>query len=87
LTTYRQWLEEEKKLYYFAGRNTCVVANSAEEAKKKKKRGGDKIVSVRTPSESEKKQIASDKWIRTRKDGKSPEKSKFGKGRGYGPPR
>lgn len=77
----------EKKLYFFEGRNTAIVASSAKEARAKKKRGGDKIVAVRKPSASDKKAIANDRWVRTRKDGKSPAKSKYGKGRGYGPPR
>lgn len=75
------------KLYFFEGRNTAVVANSAAEARKKKKRGGDKIVSVREPNASDKKAIARGDWTRTRRDGKSPEKSSYGKGRGEGPPR
>lgn len=77
----------EKKLYFFEGRNTAVVAGSAAEARRKKKRGGDKIVSVRKPNDSDKKAIAKGRWTRTRKDGKSPDKSKYGKGRGYGPAR
>ena len=76
-----------KKLFFFSGRNTAVVASSAAEARKKKKRGGDKIVKVRTPSASDKKAISKGRWVRTRKDGKSPAKSKYGKGRGKGPPR
>lgn len=76
-----------QKLYYFKGRNTAIVASSAAQAKAKKKRGGDEIVAVRSPSASDKKAIARGDWVRTRKDGKSPEKSKYGKGRGYGPPR
>lgn len=76
-----------KKLYFFKGRNTAVVASSAKEARTKKKRGGSEIVAVRTPSSSDKKTIAAGRWVRTRKDGKSPAKSKYGKGRGYGPPR
>lgn len=75
------------KLYYFEGRNTPIAANSAAEARKKKKRGGDKLVKVREPNATEKKQMSKGTWVRTRKDGKSPEKSKHGKGRGYGPPR
>jgi hypothetical protein len=75
------------KLYYFQGRNTPVVASSAKEARAKKKRGGDKIVSVRTPSSSDKKKMARGEWVRTRRDGKSPSKSRYGKGRGKGPPR
>ncbi len=75
------------KLYYFEGRNTAIAANSAAEARKKKKRGGDKLVKVRTPTASERKTMAKGRWVRTRKDGKSPAKSRYGKGRGYGPPR
>ena len=76
-----------KKLYYFEGRNTPVVATSAAEARSKKKRGGSKLVKVRTPTDSEKKTISSGNWVRTRKDGKSPAKSAYGKGRGQGPKR
>jgi len=68
-------------LYFFEGRNTGVHASSAKEARAKKKRGGDKIVKVLH------KEPKGKGWDRTRKDGKSPEKSKYGKGRGYGPPR
>ena len=75
------------KLYFFEGRNTAIVATSAKAARAKKKRGGDKIVKVRSPSASDKKSMAKGRWVRTRKDGKSPAKSKYGKGRGYGPPR
>lgn len=75
------------KLYFFKGRNTAVVAKSIEEARSKKKRGGDELVSVRTPSESDMKSINAGRWVRTRRDGLSPKKSKYGKGRGYGPPR
>lgn len=76
-----------KKLYFFKGRNTAVVASSAAEARSKKKRGGDEIVAVRSPSAADNKKIAKGEWVRTRKDGKSPAKSKYGKGRGYGPRR
>lgn len=76
-----------KKLYFFEGRNTAVVASSAAEARSKKKRGGDKIVSVRSPSAADKKKIDKGTWVTTRKDGKSKEKSSHGKGRGYGPKR
>ena len=75
------------KLYYFEGRNTGIAATSLKEARKKKKRGGDKLVKVRTPTAAEKKKMRNGEWVRTRKDGKSPEKSKYGKGRGKGPPR
>lgn len=75
------------KLYFFEGRNTAVVAPNAKEARKRKKRGGDKIVAVRTPSDADKSAINKGKWVRTRKDGKPPAKSKYGKGRGKGPPR
>lgn len=76
-----------KKLYFFEGRNTAVVASSAKEAREKKKRGGDKIVKTLKPSASDKKAIAKGRWVRTRRDGKSPAKSRYGKGRGYGPRR
>ena len=69
--------------YFFEGRNTGIIANSASEARAKKKRGGDKIVATHrniTPPKN-------GAWDRTRKDGKSPAKSKYGKGRGHGPPR
>ena len=77
----------ETKLYYFEGRNTPIAATSVTDARKKKKRGGDKLVKVRTPTAAEKKKMGNGEWVRTRKDGKSPAKSKHGKGRGYGPPR
>ena len=69
--------------YFFSGRNTGIIANSASEARAKKKRGGDKIVAVHrniTPPKN-------GAWDRTRRDGQSPAKSKYGKGRGQGPPR
>jgi len=77
----------EEKLFYFENRNTPVVAKSAKEAREKKKRGGDKIVSTKKPSEKDKKDMKAGRWVRTRKDGKSPKDSKYGKGRGYGPKR
>lgn len=69
-------------LYFFEGRNTGIYAESAAAARAKKKRGGDKVVKVlhKAPPKG-------GQWDRTRKDGKSPAKSKYGKGRGYGPPR
>ena len=69
--------------FFFEGRNTAIIANSASEARAKKKRGGDKIVKVHrniTPPKG-------GAWDRTRKDGKSPAKSSYGKGRGFGPKR
>ena len=69
--------------YYFEGRNTAVIANSASEARKKKKRGGDKIVATRRNVSPPK----NGGWDRTRRDGKSPAKSAYGKGRGQGPKR
>ena len=75
------------KMFYFKGRNTPIIAESASAARAKKKRGGDEIVSVRKPSAADKMTISRGGWVRTRKDGKSPEKSTYGKGRGYGPPR
>ena len=69
----------KQKLYFFSGRNTGIYASSATEARNKKKRGGNKIVKVlsKTPPKD-------GSWDRTRKDGKSPSKSKYGKGRGQG---
>jgi hypothetical protein len=72
------------KAYYFKGRNTAVMATSAKQAREKKKRGGDEIVTVRKLKPGEAK---GGKWSRLRRDGKPPEKSAYGKGRGYGPPR
>lgn len=66
-----------KRLYYFAGRRTAVVASSAKQARAKKKRGGDKIVSVRTPTPAQKRAIAAGRWVGTPKDRKHL--------RGYGP--
>lgn len=77
----------ETKLYYFSGRNTPIAATSAKQARKKKKRGGNKIVAVRKPSSSERKAMRNGRWVRTRRDGKSPAKSRYGKGRGKGPKR
>ena len=78
---------DDYRLYYFKGRNTGIAAKSVEEARSKKKRGGDELVAVRTPSDSEKSQMARGVWVRTRRDGKSPQKSRYGKGRGQGPAR
>lgn len=75
------------KLYYFKGRNTPVVARSAQQARQKKKRGSDVLEKTRTPTASERKTIAKGNWVRTRKDGKPPGKSRYGKGRGQGPAR
>ena len=78
---------DDYRLYYFKGRNTGIAARSAEEARKKKKRGGDELVAVRTPSATEKSQMSRGIWVRTRRDGKSPGQSRYGKGRGQGPAR
>lgn len=75
------------KLYHFAGRNTAVAATSAKQARARKRRGSDKLVAVRTPSASERRTMRAGRWVRTRRDGKSPAKSRYGKGRGQGPPR
>jgi len=75
------------RLYYFKGRNTGIAAKSADEARAKKKRGGDELVAVRTPNETERSQMSRGIWVRTRRDGKSPDQSKYGKGRGQGPAR
>ncbi|MEL0014955.1 MAG: hypothetical protein VW715_07050 [Rhodospirillales bacterium] len=70
------------KLFFFEGRNTGIYADSAKAARAKCKRGCGKVVKVlnKTPPKG-------GAWDRTRKDGKSPEKSAHGHGRGYGPPR
>ena len=78
---------DDYRLYYFKGRNTGIAAKSVEEARSKKKRGGDELVAVRTPNATEKSQMARGVWVRTRRDGKSPDQSRYGKGRGQGPAR
>ena len=80
-------VSNKTKLYYFAGRNTAIAASSAAKARAKKRRGGNKIVAVRTPNATEKRQMRAGKWVTTRRDGKSKAKSRYGKGRGYGPAR
>ncbi|MGL5720306.1 MAG: hypothetical protein ACRCYP_05895 [Alphaproteobacteria bacterium] len=81
------------KGYYFKDkktgkkRNTAVFATSAGAAKKKLRRPSAEnavVYSVRTPKAGETK---GGKWSRVRADGKSPKKSKYGKGRGFGPKR
>ncbi len=69
-------------LFFFEGRNTGIHAANAKAARAKKKRGGNKIVKVLKKSPPK-----GGGWDRTRKDGKSPSKSKYGKGRGCGPKR
>ena len=76
---------EPYKLYYFEDRNTGIAARSEEEARAKKKRGGDKLVAVRTPTESEVRLMELGKWVRTRYDGNPPGKSEV-EGIGMGPP-
>ena len=80
------------KAYYFKDkvtgkeRNTPVFATSAAAAKKKLRRPSpdNAVVSaVRTPQSGE----GVKGWSRVRKDGKGPEASKHGKGRGFGPKR
>jgi hypothetical protein len=56
------------KLYFFSGRRTPVVAASAKAARAKKRRGGDKIVSIRTPTPAQRKAIAAGRWVGTPKD-------------------
>ena len=68
-------------------RNTAVFATSAKAAKAKSRRpsGSDAVVyAVRTPKAGE---TRGGKWSRVRADGKSPAKSRLGKGRGFGPKR
>lgn len=66
--------------------NTPVFASSARQAKQKAQFKAERliVVSVRTPKPGEGKGGG---WSRIRKDGKSPAKSKYGKGRGNGPSR
>lgn len=75
------------RLYYFEGRNTPVVADSAKAARAAKRRGGNRIEAVRTPSDADRRKMARGEWVRTRRDGKGPGSSKYGRGRGKGPPR
>ena len=70
------------KLFFFEGRNTGIYAESAAAARAKCKRGCGKL--VKTLNKNPPKGGA---WDHTRKDGKSPTKSKHGKGRGFGPKR
>lgn len=72
------------KAYFFPGRNTPVMARSASQARARKQRPkSDKIVAVRDAKPGER----GSKWSRLRRDGKTPAKSKYGKGRGQGPKR
>jgi len=59
------------KLYFFEGRNTGIYAESAKAARDKCKRGCGKLVKV-----LDKAPPKNGAWDRTRKDGKSPAKSK-----------
>lgn len=77
--------EKDYSLYYFEGRNTGIAARSEEEARSKKRRGGEELVAVRKPSDSEKRHMGAGKWVRTRADGLPPGKS-TAEGRGLGPP-
>jgi hypothetical protein len=81
------------KAYYFKSRstgkerNTAVLAESADAARAKLRRPAPKdavVVAVRSLQPEEAK---GGKWSRIRKDGKTPAKSAYGKGRGYGPRR
>jgi hypothetical protein len=83
----------KNKAYYFKDkvsgtkRNTPVFATSAAAAKKKLRRPSPEkavVYAVRSPKAGEAK---GGKWSRIRADGKSPTKSKMGKGRGFGPKR
>ena len=81
------------KAYYFEDkvsgkrRNTAVFARSAEAAKEKLVRppaDRAKVYAVRDVKPGE---GAGGRWSRIRADGKGPDASTHGKGRGYGPPR
>lgn len=77
-------------LYFFKSkstgklRNTGVHAASAKAARKKLKRPAPSDAVVYKVLKKEPKGGG---WDRTRADGKSPSKSRLGKGRGYGPKR
>ncbi len=67
-----------------------MIASSAEQAKKLKRRpASDRIVSVRdlAPGEGGGSGPKTQRWSRIRRDGKPPESSAYGHGRGQGPPR
>jgi hypothetical protein len=80
------------KIYYFRSRstgvrrNTGVFAASEAEARKKLRRPSPddaEVYAVRTPNPGE----GDHGWSRIRADGRGPDSSRFGRGRGFGPPR
>lgn len=81
------------KAYYFKDkitgkrRNTAVFATSAKAARAKLRRPSPKravVYAVRTPKAGEGR---GGRWSRIRADGRSPAKSRLGRGRGFGPRR
>jgi hypothetical protein len=79
--------------YYFKDkrtgkvRNTAVFATNAEAAKNKLRRPAPEHAVVDTVRRVQPGEGKDGRWSRIRKDGKSPEQSAHGHGRGYGPPR
>ena len=89
----KRYAGSKMKAYYFEDtrtgkkRNTAVFGTSAAAAKARLVRPPKehaRVYSVRTPKPGE---GAGGRWSRIRADGKSPEQSSMGKGRGFGPPR
>jgi hypothetical protein len=81
------------KAYYFKDkttgrkRNTAIFATSASAARKKLKRPAPAnavVYAVRTPQTGE---GAHGHWSRIRADGRTPQTSRLGHGRGFGPRR
>lgn len=67
-----------------------MIASSAAAARQLKRRpASDRIVAVRDlqPGEGGGSGPKTQRWSRLRRDGKPPESSAYGKGRGQGPPR
>jgi hypothetical protein len=81
------------KAYYFEDkvsgkrRNTAVFARSAEEAKKNITRPPADRARVYAVRDKKPDEDSGGRWSRIRADGKGPEESRHGKGRGFGPPR
>lgn len=84
---------KEWKAYYFRDkrtgkeRNTPVIAMTLAQARELLRRPSPEhaeVISVRKLKPGEAKD---GRWSRIRRDGKSPEESKYGHGRGFGPAR
>lgn len=81
------------KAYFFEDkvsgkrRNTAVFARSADAAKEKLVRPPADRARVYAVRDVKPGEGAGGRWSRIRADGKGPEASSMGKGRGFGPPR